>query len=139
MGLWRVSEASANQHNVAQLAPAMPNEYIDRVMVHKGVWPEGNTGEGGRPRGSRTKQVDVYLKYIGKFDCPDMRTDEEKEAERIAEKSGRRSGLTTVRRRGSGRSGKLPLPSWPRPLMVTQCRNLPHDQCTIKQRRLYSE
>jgi len=35
--------------------------------------------------GSRSQQVDVYLKYIGKFDVPDMRTAEEIEAERIAE------------------------------------------------------
>jgi hypothetical protein len=29
--------------------------------------------------------VDVYLKYIGKFDAPNIRTAEELEAERIAE------------------------------------------------------
>ncbi len=68
-----------------ELTSAMLNEYIDRVMVHEGVWSEGNTGEGGRPRGSRTQQVDVYLKYIGKFDVPELRTDEEIEAERVAE------------------------------------------------------
>ncbi len=68
-----------------ELTPAMLNEYIDRVMVHEGVWSEGNTGEGGRPRGSRTQQVDVYLKYIGKFDVPELRSAEEIEAERIAE------------------------------------------------------
>ncbi len=68
-----------------ELTPAMLNEYIDKVVVHEGQWSEGNTGEGGRPRGSRTQQVDVYLKYIGKFDVPELRSAEEIEAERIAE------------------------------------------------------
>ncbi len=68
-----------------ELTPAMLNEYIDKVVVHEGVWSEGNTGEGGRPRSSRTQQVDVYLKYIGKFDVPELRSAEEIEAERVAE------------------------------------------------------
>jgi len=33
--------------------------------------------------GTRSQQVDVYLKYIGKFDVPELRTAEEIEAERI--------------------------------------------------------
>ncbi len=68
-----------------ELTPAMLNEYIDKIVVHEGKWSEPGTGEGGRPRGSRTQQVDVYLKYIGKFDVPNMRSAEEIEAERIAE------------------------------------------------------
>ena len=71
--------------NFEALNPAMLNEFIDKVLVHEGEWSDGNTGEGGRPRGSRTQQVDVYLKYIGSFDVPDMRTPEQIEAERIAE------------------------------------------------------
>jgi hypothetical protein len=62
----------------------MLNEYIEKVVVHEGVWSDGFTGVDGRPRGSRTQQVDVYLKYIGTFNVPDMRTPEEVEAERIA-------------------------------------------------------
>jgi ribosomal protein L14E/L6E/L27E len=63
----------------------MLNEFVDKVIVHEAVWSEGNTGVGGRPRGSRSQQVDVYLKYIGKFDVPETRSQEEIEAERIAE------------------------------------------------------
>jgi hypothetical protein len=55
------------------------------VIVHEGEWSDGNTGEGGRPRGRRTQQVEVYLKYIGNFDEPDMRTPEQIEADLIAE------------------------------------------------------
>ena len=52
---------------------------MDKVIVYEGVWSEGNR------RGSRRQQVDVYLKYIGNFDAPDMRTPEQVEADRIAE------------------------------------------------------
>ena len=68
-----------------ELPTAMLNEFIERVIVHEGEWSEGNTGEGGRPRGRRTQQVDVYLKYIGSFDVPELRTPEQIEADRIAE------------------------------------------------------
>jgi len=63
-----------------ELTPAMINEFVDKVIVHEGVWSEND----GKNRGSRTQEVDVYLKYIGKFDVPDMRTAEEIETERIA-------------------------------------------------------
>ncbi len=68
-----------------ELTPAMLNEFVEKIIVHEGEWSEGNTGEGGRPRGSRTQRVDVHLKYIGSFDVPDMRSPEEIEADRIAE------------------------------------------------------
>jgi len=62
-----------------KLTTPILNEFIDRIEVHEGVWSEG-----GR-HGSRSQQIDVYLKYIGKFDAPDNRTPEDIEAERIAE------------------------------------------------------
>ncbi len=68
-----------------ELTTPMLNALVDRVIVHECNWSEGNTGEGGRPRGARTQRVDVYLKYIGSFDMPDMRTPEQMEADRIAE------------------------------------------------------
>jgi hypothetical protein len=68
-----------------ELTPVMLNEFVDKVIVHEGEWSEGNTGEGGRPRGSRTQSVDVYLKYISKFDIPETRSAEEIEAERIVD------------------------------------------------------
>ena len=67
------------------LTPAMLNEFVDKVFVHEGEWSEGNTGHGGRPRGTRTQQVDVHLKYIGNFAVPDTRTPAEIELDRIAE------------------------------------------------------
>ena len=66
-----------------QLTPAMINEFVDKIMIHEGEWSDGRNPETGRGMGSRTQQVDVYLKYIGKFDVPDLRTAEEIEAERI--------------------------------------------------------
>jgi hypothetical protein len=63
-----------------ELTNSIINEFVDKVIVHEGVWSEG----GGRVKGSRTQEVEVYLKYIGKFDVPDLRSAEEIEAERIA-------------------------------------------------------
>ena len=68
-----------------ELTTAMLNEFVEKVIVHEGEWSEGNTGEGGRPRGARTQKVEVHLKYIGSFDVPDLRTPEQIEADRIAE------------------------------------------------------
>jgi hypothetical protein len=68
-----------------ELTNAMLNEFVDKIIVHECVWSEGRHPENNRPMGTRSQQVDVYLKYIGKFDVPDMRTAEEIEAERIAE------------------------------------------------------
>jgi DNA invertase Pin-like site-specific DNA recombinase len=71
--------------NFEELTAAMINEFIEKIIVHECEWSDGHTGENGRPRGRRTQQVDVYLKYIGKFDVPDLRTPEQIEADRIAE------------------------------------------------------
>jgi hypothetical protein len=67
------------------LTTPMLNSFVDKVVVHECEWSDGFTGMNGRPRGSRSQQVDVYLKYIGNFDVPDMRTPEQVEADRIAE------------------------------------------------------
>ena len=71
--------------NFEELTTAMLNEFVDKIIVHEGEWSDGNTGEGGRPRGARTQRVEVYLKYIGSFDVPDLRTPEQIEADRLAE------------------------------------------------------
>jgi DNA invertase Pin-like site-specific DNA recombinase len=68
-----------------ELTPAVLNEFVEKVIVHECEWSEGNTGKGGRPRGARTQKVDVYLKYIGNFETPDLRTPEQIEADIIAE------------------------------------------------------
>jgi len=66
-----------------ELTPAIINEFVDKVVIHEGEWSDGRNPETGRGLGTRTQQVDVYLKYIGKFDVPDLRTVEEIEDERI--------------------------------------------------------
>ena len=53
------------------------------MIVHEAVWSDG-LNENGRPCGSRTQEVEVYLKYIGSFDVPDTRTAAQIEADRIA-------------------------------------------------------
>jgi len=67
-----------------ELTTAMINEFVDKIIVYEGEWSEGYNKDNGRPMGTRSQKVDVYLKYIGKFEVPDMRTAEEIEAERIA-------------------------------------------------------
>jgi DNA invertase Pin-like site-specific DNA recombinase len=67
-----------------ELTTPMVNEFIERIEVHEGVWSEG------KRYGSRSQQVDVYLKYIGKFDVPDLRTPEEIEIEQLAEEKRER-------------------------------------------------
>jgi len=69
--------------NFEELTTAMINELIDKIVVYECEWSEG-FAENGRPRGTRSQRVDVYLKYIGVFNVPDMRTPAEIEAERIA-------------------------------------------------------
>ena len=65
-----------------ELSNAMINEFIDKIIVHESVWSEKNEANGNK--GTRTQKVEVFLKYIGAFDVPDMRSAEELEAERIA-------------------------------------------------------
>ena len=67
-----------------ELTNPMLNEFVDKIIVHECEWSEGINKENGRPMGTRSQKVDVYLKYIGKFEVPDMRTAEEIEAKRIA-------------------------------------------------------
>ena len=57
-----------------ELTPAMLNEFVDKVMVHKAV------GRGA----NRVQDIDIYLNYIGKFVVPEVEvemTEEEKLAE----------------------------------------------------------
>ena len=66
-----------------ELTTPMLNEFIDKIIVHECEWSEGFAAN-GRPLGTRTQRVDIYFKYIGNYTAPDMRTQEEIEAERIA-------------------------------------------------------
>lgn len=67
-----------------ELTNAMINEFIGKIIVYEGEWSEGFNEENGRPMGTRSQRVDVYLKYIGNFNVPDIRSAEEIEAERVA-------------------------------------------------------
>jgi len=65
------------------LTPAIINEFVDKIIIHECEWSDGRNPETGRGLGTRTQRVEVYLNYIGKFDVPDLRTQEEIEADRI--------------------------------------------------------
>jgi DNA invertase Pin-like site-specific DNA recombinase len=69
---------------IEELTTPMINEFIERVEIHDGEWSEFDREAG--TRGSRTQEVDVYLKYIGRFDLPDTRTPEQLAAEQKAER-----------------------------------------------------
>ena len=74
-----------------QLTPQLIYEFIDRIEVHK---PEKVDGE-------RTQEVEIFLKYIGKFEVPlpDPTPEENAEAEKIR------------RRRANGRERKTSSPA----------------------------
>ena len=67
-----------------ELTSTMIAEFVDKIIVHEGEWSEGRNPKNNRGMGTRSQEVEVYLKYIGKFDVPDLRTAEEIEAERVA-------------------------------------------------------
>jgi len=75
-------------------------ELVDKVVVHEGVWSEGVNPKTKRNMGTRRQHIEVYLKYIGGLEIPDMRTPEEIEAEIVAvEKAERRLARLRVNRR----------------------------------------
>ena len=55
-----------------ELTPQMIYEFVDKILVHA---PEKIDGE-------RTQEVEIYLKYIGKFDVPIQENVEDPEAEK---------------------------------------------------------
>ena len=54
-----------------ELTPQMIYEFVDKILVHT---PEKIDGE-------RTQEVEIYLKYIGKFDVPIQETQSEENPE----------------------------------------------------------
>ena len=46
--------------NFSELTTPMINEFVDKIVVHA---PDKSTGD-------RVQEVDIYLKFIGKFDAP---------------------------------------------------------------------
>jgi len=59
----------------SELTTPMINEFIDKIVVHA---PD-------RSNGDRVQEVDIYLKFIGKFDlpAPELTEEEWKEQERL--------------------------------------------------------
>ena len=57
--------------NFTELTPQMIYEFVDKILVHA---PEKIDGE-------RTQEVEIYLKYIGKFDVPIQETQNEENPE----------------------------------------------------------
>jgi len=95
-------ELSRQYTQFDELTPKILNEFVDKVIVHEGKWSEGKPQGERRGMGTRTQEIEVFLKYIGSFDVPDLRTVEEIEAERTAfEKLERKRKLSreSARRR----------------------------------------
>jgi hypothetical protein len=66
-----------------ELTTPLLHEFVDKVVIHEGTWSEAT--ETQKRKGTRSQQVDVYLKYVGCFIVPDDRTPEEIEAEQKEE------------------------------------------------------
>jgi len=56
-----------------EFSPALLNEFIEKVIIH----------EANKSSGHREQKVDIYLNYIGKFDLPELETEEEQPQENI--------------------------------------------------------
>jgi hypothetical protein len=79
-----------------ELTTVMLNELVDKVVVFEGEWSEGVNPVTKRNIGTRRQRIEVYLKYIGDLEIPDLRTPEEIAAEYAAvEKAEKR--LTQLR------------------------------------------
>ncbi|MGN0107514.1 MAG: DUF4368 domain-containing protein, partial [Hominilimicola sp.] len=61
------------------LTPSMINEFIDKIVIHAA----------DKTRGEREQEIEIYLKYIGKFDIPASEPTQE-EMERLNEERKKR-------------------------------------------------
>jgi DNA invertase Pin-like site-specific DNA recombinase len=66
-----------------ELTTPMIHEFIDKIVIHESIWTEQT--ETDRRKGTRTQEIEIFLKHIGNFTAPDTRSPEEIEAELIAE------------------------------------------------------
>ena len=68
-------ELAKKNTDFSELTTPMINEFIERIVVHA---PDRSTGD-------RVQEVDIYLKFIGKFDipAPELTEEEWKEQERL--------------------------------------------------------
>jgi len=65
--------------SIEDLTAAVMYEFVERIEVHEAIWSEAT--EEQKRKGTRSQQIDIYLKYIGDFSVPDMRTAEQIEAD----------------------------------------------------------
>jgi hypothetical protein len=99
-----------------ELTVPLINEFIDKIIIHESVWSEAT--EENRRKGIRTQQIDVYLKYIGNYIVPDMRTAEEIEAERKEEEkleARRKKQREYARRKSAEKKAAEVVPAAPKP------------------------
>lgn len=82
----------------SELTTPMLNEFIDKILVHA---PD-------RSEGDRVQEVEIYLKYIGRFEAPMPEPTEEelREQERLREKRARSREL--YRRKKAGENVSPP-------------------------------
>ena len=99
-----------------ELTNAMIHEFVEKIVIYESVWSEQTESE--RRKGTRTQQIDIYLKYIGKYAAPDTRSQEEIEAERIAEEKLQRKRAQkrdSERRRREKKRTEETVPAKPKP------------------------
>ena len=67
----------------SELTTPMINEFVDKIVVH----------EADRSTGERTQEVDIYLKFIGKFDVPipEPTAEELEEQEQLRKKRAKKA------------------------------------------------
>ena len=81
-------EVAGKYTDFSVLTAPMLNEFIEKIVVHSPVWNEG----------ARTQEVEIYFKFIGKFDIPTPEPTPEEIAE-MAEKERIRLRDREYRRR----------------------------------------
>lgn len=67
----------------SELTTPMINEFVEKIVVH----------EADKSTGERTQEVDIYLKFIGKFDVPipEPTAEELAEQERLRKKRAKKA------------------------------------------------
>ena len=72
----------------SELTTPMLNEFVDKILVHA---PEKNDGE-------RTQEVEIYFKFIGKFDIPQPEPTAEELEQLEKERDKRARNLVAVQK-----------------------------------------
>ncbi|WP_325213786.1 DUF4368 domain-containing protein [Oscillibacter sp.] len=84
--------------NFSELATPMINEFVEKIVVHA---PDKSTG-------NRVQEVDIYLKFIGKFDVPMPEPTPEEIAEQERLQKGRIRSRERYRRLKAGENMSPP-------------------------------